>query len=246
MIVKNKLLNFKDKYIYQNEDWFKFSLDSVLLANFVTINLSAKKIIDLATGNAPIPMLLSYRTKAKIYGIELQKEIFKLGEKSILENKMNSQIELINSDIKNIKKIFNSEYFDVVLCNPPYFKTKKTELLNSNEIKTIARHEVTINLEDILSNAGYVLKNKGIFAMVHRPERFIEIIALMKKYNIEPKKVRFVYPKEGKESNILLIEGIKNGNSGLKILPPLFVYNKLGEYDDEIKNMFGDDTHVAK
>jgi len=246
MEVKNRLLNYYNAWIYQNDEWFKFSLDSVLLANFVTINLSAKKIIDFAMGNAPIPMLLTYRTSAKIYGIELQKEIFELGKKSIIENRMNNQVEIINNDIKNVQNVFGCEEFDVVLCNPPYFKTDKQELLNNNEIKTLARHEITLTLEDIFISAGKILKNKGIFAMVHRPERFMEIINLMKKYNIEPKRIRFVYPKDGKEANILLIEGIKNGNPGLKILSPLFVYNKNGEYNKEIKDMFGDDTHVAK
>ena len=135
MEVKNRLLNFKNVYIYQNDDWFKFSLDSVLLANFVTINFRTKKILDLATGNAPIPMLLTYRTNAQIYGIELQKEIYKLGLKSIKENDMLEQIQLMNIDVKNVSKYFKFEQFDVVTCNPPYFKTKNKELLNDNHIK---------------------------------------------------------------------------------------------------------------
>lgn len=238
MEVKNRLLNFKDAYIYQNDDWFKFSLDSVLLANFVTINLKTKKILDLATGNAPIPMLLTYRTKAKIYGIELQKEIYELAEKSIIENNMSEQICLLNVDIKDANKYLGYEQFDVVTCNPPYFKTSNKELLNSDMVKAIARHEIFLNLEDVCGIAFQCLKNKGIFAMVHRPERLLEILDTMRKYNIEPKKIQFVYPKIDKDANMVLIEGIKHGKSGVKLLNPVIVYDKNNKYNRSIKKMF--------
>ena len=136
MIVKNNLLNFKDAYIYQDTDYFKFSLDSLLLANFVTINLRDKNILDIATGNAPIPMLLSYRTKANIYGVEIQKSVFDLGVKSIIENKMDKQITIINDDAKNVINLFDDDYFDVITCNPPYFKVHDNSRLNNNINKT--------------------------------------------------------------------------------------------------------------
>ena len=239
MKVKNRLLNFKDKYIYQNDDYFAFSLDSVLLANFVTIKLSDKKIIDFCSGNAPIPMLMSFRTNARIFGVELQKDIYELGSESIVENKMDEQITLINDDVKNVDKIIDLESIDIVTCNPPYFKYQDDSLVNINDIKTIARHEVKLNLEDVIKASRYILKNGGTFAMVHRPDRMIEIINLMQKYGIEPKKMRLVYPKKGKEANILLIEGIKNGKTGLKVLSPLFTHNEDGSYVSEIKEMFG-------
>ena len=246
MKVRNRLLNFSDKIIYQNDDYFAFSLDSVLLANFVTIKLSDKKIIDFCTGNAPIPMLMSFRTKARIFGVELQKEIFDMGVDSIVENKIYDQIELINLDVKNIDSVINAESMDVVTCNPPYFKYKADSLVNENDVKSVARHEVMLNLEDVLKSARYVLKNGGTFAMVHRPERMIEIINLMQKYNIEPKKIRLVYPKMDKEANILLIEGIKNGKTGLKVMSPLFTHNEDGSYVDEIRKMFGGNDDVAE
>lgn len=238
MEVKNRLLNFKNVYIYQNDDWFKFSLDSVLLANFVTINFRTKKILDLATGNAPIPMLLTYRTNAQIYGIELQKEIHELGLKSIKENDMLEQIHLMNIDVKNVSKYFKFEQFDVVTCNPPYFKTKNKELLNDNHIKSIARHEICLDLDKVCNIASNNLKNKGVFAIVHRPERLLEILDTMRKYKIEPKKIQFVYPKIEKEANIVLIEGMKNGNSGVKLLKPIIVYDENNNYSDDIKKMF--------
>ena len=231
--VKNRLLD-TDLVIYQNDDWFKFSLDSVLLSKFVTINLRHKKIIDLATGNAPIPLLLSFRTKAIIYGIEYQKCVFDLAKQSVLENNKDSQIKLICGDVRTLKKEFNSDSFDVVTCNPPYFKTDNSEFFNNNDVKTLARHEVTLTLDDVLKNASYLLKNGGIFAMVHRTDRFIEIMEMMKQYHIEPKRVQFIYPKKGRDSDLFLIEGIKNGRSGLKMLSPLVVHNEDNTYTEEV------------
>ena len=236
---KNRLLDF-DMVIYQDDDWFKFSLDSVLLANFVTLNLSCRKIIDLASGNAPIPMLLTKRTNAKIDAIELQECVYELGKQSILENGLLDRINFILGDVREIQKYYSSESFDTVLCNPPYFNTKDGGHFNDNEVKRKARHEVTLTLDDVLKNASYLLKNGGNFAMVHRSERFISIIETMRKYRLEPKKVQFIYSKEGKNSDLFLIEAVKNGNSGLKILPGLIVNNEDGSYREGIRDLFHD------
>lgn len=246
MRVKNRLLNYKDKYIYQDDDGFLFSLDSVLLANFVTIKLTDKKIIDLCCGNAPIPMLLSFRTKARIFGVEVQEDIYQLGIDSIKENQMDNQIQLFYGDVTRLKEKFVAESFDVVTCNPPYFKYQDDSLVNASDKKTIARHEVLIKLSDVMQVASFLLKNGGTFALVHRPDRLIEIIQLMKKNNLEPKKLRFVYPKKDREANMVLIEGVKNGKTGLKLLPPMITHDELGNYNDEIRKMFGGDDDVAK
>lgn len=239
MIVKNRLLNFGDNIIYQDADGFLFSLDSVLLANFVTIKLTDKKIIDLCSGNAPVLMLMSFRTKAQIFGVELQKEIYDIGVKSIVENGMSKQVTLYNMDVKDISNNFDCSSFDVVTCNPPYFKVNNDKYINNNDKKAIARHEIMISLEDVIKCGSFLLKNGGTFAMVHRPSRLMEIINLMKKYQIEIKKMQFVYPKVGKECNIVLIEGVKNGKCGLKILEPLIVHEDNGNYTSEIRKMFG-------
>ena len=246
MKVKNRLLNFPDYVIYQDDDYFAFSLDSVLLANFVTLKLSDKKIVDFCSGNVPIPMLMSFRTKARIFGVELQEKVYNLGRESILENKMDNQIDFINGDVKDIGSYFASESVDVVTCNPPYFKYQEDSLVNNNDIKTIARHEVKLTLEDVLVSAKYILKNGGTFAMVHRPDRLIEIINMMQKYNIEPKVIRLVYPKFDKDANILLIEGIKNGKPGLKVMNPLYTHNEDGSYVEEVRLMFGGNDNVAE
>lgn len=238
MEVKNRLLNFDNKYIYQNDEWFLFSLDSLLLANFVNINFTDKKIIDFCTGNAPVPMLLSYKTGNEIIGVELQEEIYNLAIKSINENNLEAQIKIINNDVNNLNNIYEAESFDIITCNPPYFKTKNKDLLNNNDIKTIARHEVRLNLDDIFKQARYLLKNGKKLVMVHRPDRLIEIINIMKKYGFEPKRIKLCYPKEGMDANILLIEAVKNGKSGLKVESPLIIHNEDGSYTDVVRSMF--------
>ena len=241
MKVRNRLLNFGEMIIYQDNDYFLFSLDSVLLANFVTVKLTDKKIIDLCSGNAPIPMLLSFRTKARIFGVELQKYIYEMGIDSIKENKLDEQITFMNEDVKNLREIMDAESFDIVTCNPPYFKYNDGKYINEVTGKALARHEIAITLEDTIRVASYLLKHEGTLAMVHRPERLIQIINMMQKYGIEPKKIRLVYPKVGKDANILLIEGVKNGKSGLKVEKPLIVHDEEGNYVPEIRKMFGND-----
>ena len=234
----NYLLGYKDMKIVQDSEMFNFSLDSVLLPNFVTINKSAKKIIDIGCGNAPIPLILSTKTNAKIIGIEIQKEVFELAIDSVKINNKSNQIEIINSDINKMYKEFDSDSIDIITCNPPFFKYKSTSNLNNNIQKTIARHEILLNLEQIFKIAKKLLRNNGVIALVHRPERLIEILDEMKKNNIEPKKIQFVYPKQHLEANIVLIEGAKNGKSGLKVLPPLYTHLDNGEYTSEIKKYF--------
>lgn len=241
MKVKNRLLNFGNNVIFQDDEAFLFSLDSVILANFVSIRLTDKNIVDLCSGNAPIPMLLSFRTKANILGVELQKDIYDLGYESIISNKMDKQISFVNYDIKNLVDVKYEGKYDVVTCNPPYFKYKEGSLINQNKNKMIARHEVCTNLEDVIKISSYILKTNGTMALVHRPERLMEILFLMRKYNIEPKKMRFVYPKEDRDANMVLIEGSKNGKIGLRMLAPLIIYNNNGDYTEEVRKMFGSD-----
>lgn len=236
MKVKNYLLGYKDMYIMQDTEMFNFSLDSVLLPNFVTINKSTKKILDIGTGNAPIPLILSKRTSAHITGVEIQKESFLLAKESIEINNLENQINIINEDINNYYKNIESDTYDVITCNPPFFKNV---VENVNNYKILARHEKTLNLDQIFIIAKKLLKNNGVIAIVNRPERLIEIIEVMKKNNIEPKKIQLVYPFKNKNANILLIEGTKNGKSGLKILPPLYTHNNDGIYSEEIKKYFG-------
>lgn len=236
MKVKNYLLGYENLKIIQDTEMFNFSLDTVLLPNFITINEKIKKILDIGTGNGPIPLILSTKTKAKIIGVEIQKEVSEMAKESVKINNLQDQITIINEDIKNNK--FETETFDIITCNPPYFEMKENSKLNKNDYKTIARHEINLNLEELLKISKKLLKNGGTLGLVHRPERLLDIIEVMRKYNLEPKKIRFVYPKKDKPANILLIEGKKNGKKGLKILPPLYSHNDDGSYTKEINKYF--------
>ena len=234
----NYLLGYKDLKIYQDTEMFNFSLDSVLLPNFITISKNTKNIMDIGTGNAPIPLILSTKTKAKIVGVEIQKQVSDLAEKSVKLNKLENQITIINEDINKLKDDYESDYFDIITCNPPFFKINDESKLNKTDYKTIARHEVTLNLEEICQIAKKLLKNGGTLALVHRPERLTDILHIMRKNNIEPKKIRFVHPKCNKEANILLIEGKKNAKSGLKVENPLISHEKDGNYTKEVQKYF--------
>ena len=239
--VTNYLLAHHDMKIIQRKDMFNFSLDTVLLANFCTINTDVDSIIDFGTNNAAIPLLLSKRTNKKIVGVEIQEDAVVLAEKNILLNQLENQIQIIHSDIKDY--VSDAPKTKLVVCNPPFFRVGEKSNLNESEYLQIARHEIKINLEEIIYCASRILKQKGRLAMVHRPERMIEIINYMQKYGIEPKRIRFVYPKMGRESHIFLIEGMYKGNKGVKIEAPLYAHEENGEYSSEVKKMFGEDLN---
>lgn len=238
MEVINYLLGYKNLKIVQNTQMFNFSIDSVLLPNFVTLNKKINKILDIGCGNAPISLILSTKTKAQIVGVEIQKEVFDLAVKSVELNNLSDRIEIINADINEISKQWSTEMFDTIVCNPPFFKLNENSHLNDSEYKQIARHEIKLNLEQLMQIAKKLLKNNGNIAIVHRPDRLIDIITTMKKYGIEPKVIQFVYPKENKDANVLLIEGTKNGLPGLKVKKPLYVHLENGEYTEEVKKYF--------
>ena len=234
----NDLLEINNLKIYQNDDWFKFSLESVLLPNFVTINLRCKNILDLCTGNAPIPLILSTKTKANIVGVEIQKDVYELSKKSVEINNLENRIKLINDNLNNLNKYYDGDYFDVVTVNPPYFPNIPLSQKNLDIHKSIARHEIYTNLEEIVKVSLFLLKNGGYLDMVHQTNRFFDVVDVLKKYNFSINKIQFIYPKENKESNLFMIEAIKNGNSGVKFLKPLYVHNEDGSYKDEINKMF--------
>lgn len=218
----NDLFDYGYKII-QNPEFFKFSIDSVLLAEFVDIKRGHKRVLDMCSGNAPIPLILNrkYGSDLDIIGVELQSEIYELGKKSIEYNNVNN-ITFINQDIKDYVKKAKDKY-DIVTCNPPYFKKSDKKILNDNEIKAIARHEITINLEDIVNCAQKLLKNKGYFYLVHRAERLADIINTLKKYNFGLKRVQTIFNDRNSNCCFLLIEAIYNGEDYVKIESPIFL-----------------------
>lgn len=236
--VLNELLGFEENYIIQRTDMLNFSLDSVLLANFVSLVKGIETIVDFGTGNAPIPLLLTKRTDAKIVGVEIQPEVADMAIRTVSINALEDQIRVIHDDLKQIPTHFETGAVDVVVSNPPFFKYEPSSNINKTEYLTIARHEVLATLDDIVGNATYLLNNNGYFAMVHRPDRLIDIIETFKKYKLEPKRMQLIYPKVGREAHMLLIEGRKNGRPGLRILPPFIVHEMDGSYTPEVLSYF--------
>ncbi len=224
-VVLNDLYDYKNRKIYQLEDAFKFSLDSIILAEFVNVTSKKQYIVDFCTGNAVIPLILSTKFRNKIYAIEIQPEIFDLAVKSVKYNNLEEQIRVINDNVLNISNYFNNESIDIVICNPPYFKYNKNTLISKSSIKSIARHEITITLEQIIFQASRLLKNGGYFYLVHRSNRLEEIIEILNKFNFRIKELQFVYTKNDKPSQIVLIKALKNGKSCLVVNKPVYISN---------------------
>lgn len=238
MEVINYLLGYNNLKIVQNTDMFNFSLDSVLLANFVSLNKGISNVLDIGCGNAPIPLILSCKGDFSITGVEIQKDVYDLAVKSININNLSNRIYLVNSDINDYYLNLESDSFDVITCNPPFFKVCSGSNLNSSEYKVIARHEVKLNLQQLFKVCRKLLKNGGVVAVVHRTDRLIDIIESMRSNNIEPKRIQFVYSHLGDGSNMVLVEGSKNGKPGLKILTPLYTHNNDGSYTDSVMKFF--------
>ena len=231
-------LEFKGLKIIQNEKGFCFGMDSVLLSDFAKNIKNNSTVLDLGTGTGIIPILLCGKTNLrKVVGIEIQQDVANMAKRSSQLNNLQERFEVVNTNIIDLKNIYEKQSFDVIVTNPPY-KKENTGITNENEAKLISRHEITANLEDFISISKDLLKDKGEFYMVHRPERLVDILSLMRKYKIEPKILKFVSPNKNKEPNLILIKGIKNANSFLKVEKTLYVYNEDGKYTNEILKIY--------
>ncbi len=226
--------------IVQDTKSNSFTFDSVLLANFTTIKKKDKNIVDLCSGNAPVAMLLTLKKKdLKIKCVELQKEIAQMAVESIKINNLENQIEVINDDLKNISNKINKNYYDIITCNPPYFRVDEHSNINENDSVAIARHEIKVNLEDIIIESKKLLTNVGTLNLVHRPDRLDEIIILLNKYGFTINKLQFVYPAINKSSNTVLIEAKKTKtiNNKMQVLEPVFVYDENQNYTEQAQKI---------
>ena len=231
-------LEFKGLKIIQNEKGFCFGMDSVLLSDFAKNIKNNSTVLDLGTGTGIIAILLCGKTNLKkVVGIEIQQDVANMAKRSSQLNNLQDRFEVVNTNIIDLKNIYEKQSFDVIVTNPPY-KKENTGITNENEAKLISRHEITANLEDFISISKDLLKDKGEFYMFHRPERLVDILSLMRKYKIEPKILKFVSPNKNKEPNLILIKGIKNANSFLRVEKNLYVYNEDGKYTDEILKIY--------
>ena len=224
--------------IIQNPERFCFGMDAVLLSGFARAK-KQERCLDLGCGNGIIPILMEAKTEGKHFtGLEIQPESADMAKRSVALTGLQDRIDIVEGDIKDASKIFGASSFHVVTTNPPYM-TAQHGLTNVYEAKTIARHEVLCNLEDIIRESARLLMPGGRFYMVHRPFRLAEIISLMVQYRMEPKRMRLVYPYVDREPNMVLIEGLRGGKSRMTVEKPLIVYKEPGKYTDEIYDVYG-------
>lgn len=224
--------------IIQNTEKFCFGIDAVLLTGFAVVK-EKEKVLDLGTGTGIIPILLEAKTKGEHFtGLEIQEESVEMADRSVKLNCLEDRISIVKGDIKEAVELFPLSSFDVITSNPPYMNNKNG-LKNDLQPKSIARHEILCTLDDVIRNTSSLLKVGGRFYMVHRPSRLPEIIVTLKKYKLEPKRIRLVHPYINKEPNMILIESVRHGKPLLKVEPPLIVYESVGKYTEEIYDIYG-------
>ncbi len=232
-------LQFKSLQLIQNPEYFSFGVDAVLLARF-----SAPKdndtVIDLGTGTGIIPVMVSgLCSSGNIVGLEIQDCMCDMFSRSIQLNGLENRVKVVHGDIKNTESLFDGGSFSLVISNPPYIKEGKG-IVNEHSQKAISRHEVLCTLDDVARSAGYLLKQKGRFALINKPERIIECFDAMRKYGIEPKKAQLIYPKSDKIPSAVMIEGVKGAKEGFKLLRPIIIMNDNGEYTVSIQDIYSD------
>lgn len=225
-----------DLHIIQSDEVFSFSMDAVLLARFASVPKYGK-VLDLCTGNGVIPLLLSTRTQAKIEGIEIQPRLADMARRSVEMNALQEQITIREGDLRELVRQTGHGVYDAITVNPPYMPLTGGDL-KINRHQAIARHEIHCTLEEVIAACMRLVKPGGKVWMVHKPQRLGEIITLFRQYRMEPKVIRFVHPRAGAESNMVLIEALRDGKPDLRILPPLVVYGEDGEYVGEVMDIY--------
>ena len=231
-------LELNNLKIIQKNDAFCFGIDSVLLSDFARKIKNNSKVLDLGTGTGILGILLCAKTNLKqITGIEIQKDIADMATRSIQLNNLQGKFDILNCNIKDIDKLLKIDSYDAIVTNPPYKKPNSGKI-NENKTKLISRHEIEANLDDFIRISFKMLKDKGTLYMVHRAERIVDILSTMRKYKMEPKRIRFVYSNKNSESKLVLLEATKNAKPFVKIERPLYVYNENGDYTQELLQIY--------
>ncbi|MBO8164856.1 MAG: tRNA1(Val) (adenine(37)-N6)-methyltransferase [Brevibacillus sp.] len=226
-----------DLKIIQSDEVFCFSMDAVLLARFASVPKRGR-VMDLCTGNGAIPLIMSTRSREAVFeGLEIQQRLYDMAHRNVLLNGLEERICMHHGDVKQAVERFGSGQYDLITCNPPYMPAASGEI-NRRDHFAIARHEILLTLEDVIRVSSRLAKNGGKVALVHRATRLVDIITLMRQYQIEPKRMRLVYPRRDAEPNMVLIEGIRGGRPELRIQPPLIVYERGEEYCEELYQIY--------
>lgn len=230
-------LQIKGLKIIQNPEWFCFGMDAVLLSGFVKIKKGAT-VADLGCGTGIISILLAGKTEAEsIIGIEIQEKVAEMAQRSIKMNQLEDRVRIINADIKDAPEFLGLSSVDVVVTNPPY-RTKNCGMENPDDVKAISRHEILCTLEDILNASKKLLKPGGKLFMVHRPDRLVDLICLLRQNAMEPKRLRFVHPRPGAAPNMILVEALRDGGKYLKVEKPLYIYEEGNKYSKEVLDIY--------
>lgn len=228
--------------IYQDPDLFCFGVDAVLLAHYPKLK-NHDRILDLCTGFAPVPLIIRAEADKRnfdveISGLEIQNYVAETARLSVKENHLEEKVRIVTGDVREAASIFGAASFSLITCNPPYMAAKDG-LIGSSRAKAVARTELLCTLEDVISSAAKCLMPQGRLALIHKPFRLPEIFGLMRKYRIEPKRMRLVCPYPDAEPTMVLVEGIRGGKPYLKVDPPLFIYSKDRTYTKELLKIYG-------
>ncbi|NLV35762.1 MAG: tRNA1(Val) (adenine(37)-N6)-methyltransferase [Clostridiaceae bacterium] len=236
-------LQYKGLKLLQKRDGFCFGVDAVLLSHFADVSKNSR-VIDLGTGTGIIAVLIAAKKGPReVVGLEIQPEMAEMAKRSVILNELTDQVSIVHGDIKQAVKLFGMSSFDAVVSNPPYME-RGGGLLNPDDAKAISRHEILCTLEDVVSTASKLLRPGGKFTMIHRPQRLVDVICQMRHYAIEPKWLKLVHPSPGKKPNLVLIGGARQGNPELRVQEPLYIYDTLGNYSDEIDQIYNRDKTV--
>jgi len=223
--------------VMQSRAGYRFSIDSVLLA-FHAAPRPGDRCVDLGTGCGIISLIMAVREfDIRIFAVELQTELAGLAEANVRENQMADRIQVMHTDMRLLKPNMIGGPADLIVCNPPY-RRPGSGRINPAQQRAVARHEIKVSLIDIIETARRMLRTAGRFAVIYSAERTTDIMACMRSEQIEPKSMRMVHSTRNSEAKLILIEGVKGARPGLKVAPPLIIYDDSGDYTDEVKPMF--------
>ncbi|MFB3188251.1 tRNA1(Val) (adenine(37)-N6)-methyltransferase [Staphylococcus pseudintermedius] len=226
----------EDLRIIQNDAVFSFSTDALLLGHFTEVR-KRDRILDMCAGNGVIPLLLSDKGNNVITGVEIQPQLVNMAVRSVQYNHLEGRITMVEMDINALIQAYSPAQFDLITCNPPYFKANQTNQ-HQLEAHKIARHEIYCTLDDCLRVSNHLLKEGGRVVMVHRAERMLDLFESMRHYRIEPKRLHMIFSKPGKAAQTIVVEGRKGGRQGLDIAPPFYIYDEQGDYTPEMKEIY--------
>ncbi|ADV04679.1 tRNA1(Val) (adenine(37)-N6)-methyltransferase [Staphylococcus pseudintermedius] len=226
----------EDLRIIQNDAVFSFSTDALLLGHFTEVR-KRDRILDMCAGNGVIPLLLSDKGNNVITGVEIQPQLVNMAVRSVQYNHLEDRITMVEMDINALIQAYSPAQFDLITCNPPYFKANQTNQ-HQLEAHKIARHEIYCTLDDCLRVSNHLLKEGGRVVMVHRAERMLDLFESMRHYRIEPKRLHMIFSKPGKAAQTIVVEGRKGGRQGLDIAPPFYIYDEQGDYTPEMKEIY--------